>query len=136
MIYLIDTNIISECIKKNPNSKVIDWLKKVDINNCSISVLTLGEIRKGIEKLDCPIKKQKIIQWLETDLLIQFSGRILDIGPKVADKWGYITSFCSIPAIDALIAASALVYNQKIVTRNVKDFENIIGLEVVNPFNS
>lgn len=134
MIYLLDTNIISETIKSAPNERVISWLKEIDIMDCSLSVLTLGEIRKGAAKLEHNAKKQKIIQWLEITLPKQFNGRIIDINQQVSDKWGYITSFCGIPAVDGLLAASAVVYNQKLVTRNVKDFTMVAGLEIINPW--
>ncbi len=133
-MYLIDTNVISESIKKVPNENVKRWLTELDIYKVYISVVTLGEIRKGIEKLDIENKKQKLIQWLEVDLLAQFDGRIVSIDAKIADKWGYICSKGDIPAIDALIAASALVHNFKLVTRNTKDFDKISGLEIINPW--
>ena len=134
-MYLLDTNVISETIKKAPNQKIINWLDSIDAEKFSLSVITLGEIRKGIEKLPDHTKKQQIIQWLETELIERFYGRIINIDAAVADKWGYITSIKNIPAIDALIAASAIVHNHKLVTRNVKDFESINGLEIINPWN-
>ncbi len=135
MIYLLDTNIISETIKKTPNPNVIKWLASIDANQFSLSVLTLGEIRKGIEKLDDGSKKQKIIQWLEKELIAQFGGRIINIDATIADKWGYISSIKNLPAIDALIAATAIVNNHKLATRNINDFKGIIGLEVINPWD-
>ena len=135
MTYLLDTNIISETIKRTPNPKVLDWLSSIDSSKFSLSVLTLGEIRKGIEKLQDQSRKQKIIQWLEKDLAEQFYGRIINIDAEVVDKWGYITSVRNIAAIDGLIAASAIVHNHKLVTRNIKDFEGILCLEIINPWN-
>lgn len=133
-MYLLDTNVISETIKKQPEPKLLAWLSSTDIFKFSLSVLTLGEIRKGIEKIEDITKKQKIIQWLEIDLPDRFEGRMISITASVADKWGYISSKYRIPSIDGLIAASALVHNLKLVTRNVKDFEMISGLEIVNPW--
>jgi predicted nucleic acid-binding protein len=92
------------------------------------------EIRKGIEKLSDLSKRQTIIQWLEIELLEKFHSRIINIDPAVADKWGYLCSINNIPAIDALIAASAIVHNLKLVTRNIKDFSSIAGLEIINPW--
>ncbi len=135
MMYLLDTNVISETIKKSPNKKVLDWLDSIDSTKCSLSVITLGEIRKGVEKIDDQSKKQKIIKWLENDLLDKFYGRIINIDAKVADKWGYICSLSNIPAVDALIAASAIVHNHKVVTRNIKDFRNLGMLEIINPWD-
>ena len=133
-MYLLDTNVISELVKKSPNQKVLSWLSSIDIDKLYISVLTLGEIRKGIEKLNDITKKQKIIEWLEQDLVNKFSGRIIEIDSKISDKWGYITSHKNFPAIDSLIAASAIVHNYKLVTHNVKDFSGIISLEIINPW--
>lgn len=133
-MYLLDTNVISEIIKKEPNKNVLEWLELLDIQKIYLSVITIGEIRKGIEKLQDIAKKQKIETWLEQDLLNKFYGRIINIDARIADKWGYVTAAKNLPAIDALIAASALVHNCKLVTRNVKDFEEIIGLEVINPW--
>lgn len=133
-MYLLDTNVISETIKTQPNKKLLNWLNSISANKFALSVLTLGEIRKGIEKLSDQSKKQKIIQWLEIDLPKQFNERIIPICAEVADKWGYICSINNIPAIDALIAASALTHNLKLVTRNIKDFESIYSLEIINPW--
>lgn len=133
-MYLLDTNVISEIIKKESDKNVIHWLESINIQKLFLSVITLGEIRKGIEKLHDDAKKQKIRNWLEQDLLEKFYGRIINIDASVADKWGYIISAKNIPAIDGLIAASALVHNFKLVTRNIKDFEEIIGLEIINPW--
>ena len=134
MSYLLDTNIVSETIKKEANKVVISWLQSFDITYFHLSVLTLGEIRKGVEKLSDARKKQNIVRWLEIDLITKFSSRIIDIDKEVGDKWGYISAQSNVPAIDGLIAASALVHNLKLVTRNTKDFINIQGLELINPW--
>jgi predicted nucleic acid-binding protein len=134
MIYLLDTNVISETIKITPNKNVLAWLSSIPIGKFCLSVLSLGEIRKGVEKLTDTSKKQKIINWLEIDLLQQFDDRILSVDAQVADKWGYISSLNNIPAIDGLIAATALAHNLKLITRNVRDFRLIAGLEIVNPW--
>lgn len=80
-------------------------------------------------------KKQTILQWLENDLVKKFYGRILNIDTDIADKWGYISSLQNLPAIDALIAATAIVHNHKLVTRNIKVFAGINGLELINPWD-
>lgn len=136
MNYLLDTNIISETVKVIPNPCVINWLSRIPNHHLAISVLTLGEIRKGAEKLSNTRRKAKITQWLEIELIAWFHGRVISIDERVADKWGYISAYTSqlLPAIDGLIAACALVHDLKLVTRNVKDFEKIPGLEVFNPW--
>lgn len=134
MIYLLDTNVISETIKANPNTKVLSWLSSIHITQFALSVITLGEIRKGVEKITDEVRKQKIVQWLEIDLIQKFHGRIITIDEKVADTWGYVCQAYGIPAIDGLIASSALVYNLQLVTRNIKDFERVQGLKIINPW--
>ncbi|MGV3740464.1 MAG: PIN domain-containing protein [Gammaproteobacteria bacterium] len=113
-MYLLDTNIISETIKKKPNPHVLSWLSSIESSKFFLSVLTMGEIRKGIEKLEDLAKKQKILQWLEEDLVKKFYGRIISIDIDIADKWGYISSLQNLSAIDALIAATAIVHNHRL----------------------
>lgn len=88
MNYILDTNIVSELIAKQPNQKVIEWLKGIDTNNIFLSVITIGEIRKGIEKLPESQRKQNIQDWFENDLLIRFDGRILPLDLSVMLLWG------------------------------------------------
>lgn len=135
MSYLLATNIISETVRKVPHPSVINWLKTVDNNDIYISVLTLGEIRKGIEKVVLEDKRQKILSWLEQDLRHWFQDRIIPIDESIADKWGFLMAQTpsSLPAIDSLLAATALTKNLKLVTRNVKDFQ-FASLEILNPF--
>lgn len=137
MKYLLDTNIISETIRSRPDKNVHQWLKEISAKNLFISVLTLGEIRRGIEKLKDKKRKSHLILWLEQELPAWFGENVLPIDQEVAERWGYITSmatqFHQLTAIDTLLAATALTHNLIMVTRNVKDFD-IPGLEVLNPF--
>jgi len=135
MSYLIDTDVLSETLAAKPNKIVVNWLSSVPSNSLFISVLTLGEIRKGVEKVAKGKKKNQLITWLEHELPAWFGDNIINIDERIADRWGYIlaTSKRSLPTIDTFIAASALVFNLKVVTRNVSDFE-IPGLEVINPW--
>ncbi|MFO1256893.1 MAG: type II toxin-antitoxin system VapC family toxin [Gammaproteobacteria bacterium] len=136
MSYLLDTNVLSETLRTKPDQNVLEWLSKVPSNSLYISVLTLGEIRKGIEKLGRGTKKNKLVLWLEHDLKNWFGDHVLDINSEVADRWGHLMaqSKTPIPAVDALIAASALVFNLKLVTRNISDFQ-FPALEVINPWD-
>lgn len=135
MSYLIDTNVLSETIKPIPDKAVVSWFQNVPSEALYMSVLTIGEIRKGIEKLPVGKKKEKILTWLDHTLLKWFEDRILPIDFEVAEKWGYLLgkSREKLPAIDSLIAATALTHNLKIVTRNVDDYR-IPGVEVINPW--
>lgn len=135
MSYLIDTNILSETFKEKPNSRVIDWYNVVPSSSLYISVLTLGEIRKGIERLSSGKRKNDLILWLEHQLPSWFGNRVLQITQEVCDRWGYLCAHCkrTLPAIDGLLASTALTHNLKFVTRNTKDFD-LLGIEVINPF--
>lgn len=134
MSYLIDTNVISETLKPDPNKAVVEWFRSVNKDYLYVSVLTIGEIRKGIEKLESSNKKTKLVMWLEQELPSWFEDRVLSIDAEVAERWGYILAKSKVntPAIDSLIAATALVHNLKVVTRNTKDFNMFPDLEVLN----
>lgn len=135
MSYLVDTNVLSELLKAHPHGAVVEWFKDVPSESLYMSVLSIGEIRKGIEKLEASSKKSKLVLWLEQDLPSWFEDRILAIDRDVGEKWGYILaqSKVKVPAIDSLIAATALVHNLRIVTRNTQDFVVFPELEVLNP---
>lgn len=136
MGYLIDTNVLSETIRPTPNQLVMNWFRNIPSDSLYISVITIGEVRKGIERLAHSQKKEKILAWLEHALPEWFEGRMLSIDFDVADRWGYLlgNTAQNLPAIDSLIAATALTHNLKLVTRNVSDFA-VPGLEVINPWH-
>jgi len=135
MSYLLDTNVISESFRSEPSPAVVQWFKIVPEDALYVSVLSLGEIRKGIEKLTNEKRKNQLVLWLEHDLPKWFGSRVLSIDKEIADRWGYLTAITTrtLPAIDGLLAATALTHGLKMVTRNTKDFQ-LSGLEVVNPF--
>jgi toxin FitB len=136
MSYLLDTNIISELVKQTPTQSVLKWVDTVDNEELYISVITLGEIRKGIAGIQNPERHEKISHWLEIELPAYFEDRILNIDPKIADRWGRLQSQnkgYTLPAIDGLIAATAHVHNLKLVTRNTKNFI-YASIEMINPW--
>jgi predicted nucleic acid-binding protein len=134
MSYLLDTNVISELIKATPNKRVLTWINEINESDLYLSVLTIGELRKGIERLDKSHKKSQLLIWLEQDLFARFSNRILFIDLAVAERWGRLSAANkTLPAIDSLIAATALHHDLTLVTRNVSDFD-ITTLEVLNPW--
>ncbi len=137
MSYLVDTNVISELIKAQPEKSVVEWFREVPSDALFISVLTIGEIRKGIEKLEASVKRGKLVVWLEQELPVWFEDRVLVIDSEIAEKWGYMLAKSKkIPsAVDSLIASTALVHNLKIVTRNTKDFITFPDLEIINPWD-
>ena len=136
MSYLLDTNVISELIKLKPDKKVMDWVQSIPNEALYLSVLSLGEIRKGVEKLADHARKEKLRIWLEHELPAWFDNRLLNIDCGVADRWGRLLHEMSrpLPVIDSLLAATALHYDLRIVTRNTKDFK-FPQLEVSNPWD-
>ena len=135
MSYLLDTNVVCETFRRHPAPRVIQWLEAVSSEELHLSVLTLGEIRKGIEHMVATPRKSTLLAWLEHDLPRWFGERILPIDTSVADRWGYLMAAegAAVPAIDGLIAATALTHNLKVVTRNAADFR-LPGVEVINPW--
>jgi toxin FitB len=136
--FLLDTNIIFELIKPKPEPRLVTWISGTDESLLYLSVLTLGEIRKGIEALTKPARRVQLETWLDSELRLRFSGRILSIDDEVADRWGVIVGRAAsrkmgLPVIDGLLAATALHYNLTLVTRNSKD---VVGTEalVFNPW--
>ena len=138
MKYLLDTCVISEVVKKQPNIKVISWLNEQDENNFYLSVLTFGEIAKGINKLTDQSRKRKLQLWLDEDLKSRFKNRIIAIDLAVSIQWGILQGMAEqqgkpMPAIDGLIAVSGLVNHCIIVTRNIKDMQQS-SAELYNPW--
>jgi predicted nucleic acid-binding protein len=136
MSYLLDTNVLSELVRAKPNPQVLKWIDAVPNEALYISVLTLGEIRKGVEMLSEEHRKEKLRLWLEIELPQWFGERVLPINQEVSDRWGRLQSEIKnpIPAIDSLIAATALYHDLRMVTRNKKDF-NYAGLQVISPWD-
>jgi hypothetical protein len=138
--YLLDTNIISEYNRaESPHPGIVQWMKTTDGTSQYLSVLTLGEIEKGILLLDQGKRRREIQQWFENDLPARFVGRILTIDREVASSWAqFIAPLLKqgrpLPTIDSLLAATALAHDLTFVTRNVKHFA---GLQVplLNPWD-
>jgi predicted nucleic acid-binding protein len=135
MSYLLDTNIVSETVRRNPNKAVIAWLDHLPGEALYVSVLTLGEIRRGIEALADRKRREKLRLWLEHELPAWFEGRVLPVDLAVADRWGRLLAEVGrpVPTTDSLLAATALHHELRLVTRNSGDFE-YPGLQVINPF--
>jgi toxin FitB len=138
MKYLIDTCIISELIKNKPNESVVNWITGQDEQDLFLSILTFGEIYKGIKKISTKSKKARLSQWIEHDLKERFKNRILPIDINVALMWGKIQGGAELegkpmPAIDSLIAATGLAYNLTVVTRNISDMEQS-KVALLNPW--
>lgn len=137
MTWLIDTNALSELKKRKPNPGVVQWFASQPSSGLHLSVLTLGELRKGIHAMVADERKDRFSAWLETDIPRYFAGRILALDAAIADRWGRLCVEAGrpLPAIDSLLAATALVHGLTLVTRNLGDFE-LPALRVVNPWDA
>ena len=136
--YLLDTNVISELTKLQPEPKVVSWFQATSEELLYISVLTIGEIRKGIDSLPRSNKRALLESWLANDLVSRFTGRILVVNLDIAERWGLICSQArmagaSLAVIDGLMAATALHYNLTFVTQNTKDV-HVAGINTLNPW--
>jgi toxin FitB len=135
--YLIDTNVISELRRREPEPRVVQWFEQHPSHQLFLSVLTLGEIRRGVERLAESERQQTLRRWLEQDLPAFFSGRVLPIDEAIAHRWGRLLAEMGrpLPAIDSLLAATALEHNLVLITRNLKDVVDL-PLTVVNPWQA
>jgi predicted nucleic acid-binding protein len=134
--FLLDTNCISEIVRLKPEPRVMAWIQAAEETLLYLSVLTLGEIRKGVAALPQGIRRSRLETWLEAELLARFSGRILSIDAAIADRWSLLAANAKrkgkpLSAIDGLLAATAIHHNLTIVSRNVGDFAEA---PVVNPW--
>ncbi len=134
---MIDTNVLSELRRKSPDAGVLAWFTQRPPATLYLSVLTLGEIRKGIETVSDEVRRQALSDWLETDLTTFFTGRVLPVDQAVADRWGRLVAAAGrpLPAIDSLLAATALEHDLVLVTRNVKDFAGL-PVQIFNPWSN
>jgi predicted nucleic acid-binding protein len=135
---LLDTCVISELVSKKPNPRVVEFVDSLDPEDVYLSVITIGEIVKGIEKLPSSRRKTGLQSWLNDDLLVRFEGNVVPLDIDIMVEWGRITARLEVagktmPAIDSLIAATVLDRKMTLVTRNVSDFEGT-DLEIVNPW--
>jgi len=138
MKYLLDTCVISEIIKHQPNKNVLAWIQRQDEDSLYLSVLTFGEIEKGIEKSSDAVRKRNLQLWVEDDLKKRFKGRIIPVNLDVSIKWGAIQGAVELkgnpmPTIDGLIAASGLIHSCVVVTRNTSDMLQS-SVELLNPW--
>ena len=135
MSYLVDTNVLSELRRKQPQPEVVAWSTQRPRQTLYLSVLTLGEIRRGIERLEAA-RQQPLLDWLEVELPNYFLGRLLAIDAHTADRWGRLLGNAGrpLPAVDSLLAATALQHDLTLVTRNTADFAGT-GVRLINPWN-
>ncbi|MBN1130009.1 MAG: type II toxin-antitoxin system VapC family toxin [Chitinispirillaceae bacterium] len=138
MNYLIDTCVISELAKPKPEKSVIQWIEGCNEDVLFLSVLTIGEIQKGIVKVSDKTRRIKLQQWLDAELRPRFARRTLSVTEEVAMTWGLLQGRAEaggrpVPTIDGLLAATALAHNATLVTRNDADFI-ATGAMLLNPW--
>lgn len=138
MSFLLDTNVVSEWVKPEPDPQVIAWLKEVDEDLVFLSVASLAEIRRGIELMAPGRRRDRLAEWLAEDLPTRFAGRILDIDSRIAETWGIVmvrgqNAGTNVSVLDAFFAATAEVHKLTLVTRNVQHFLNL-GILLLNPW--
>ena len=138
MSFLLDTNVVSEWTKPRPNPGLMDWLSQVNEGEVFLSVVTVAELRYGIERLPQGRRRRELDRWLRSELPRRFEQRIILVDGPICDEWGRVTARLespgrSIHAMDALIAATALVHGLTLVTRNAHDFSTAVQ-SVLNPW--
>lgn len=134
MNFLLDTNVVSETRKRTPDDAVMAWFNTTDANSLYLSVLTLGELAKGIarRRRTDPVAADSLAHWL-TGIETLFADRVIPIDTAVAQLWGEMNAAAPLPVIDSLLAATAQTHDLALVTRNVRDVERT-GVRVVNPW--
>lgn len=138
--FLLDTNCISDLIGVKPDSRVMEWMDKTAEELLYLSVLTLGEIRKGIAGLTQGKRRANLETWLEVGLQARFAGRIIPIDAAIADRWGLLAAEAKrmgkpLAVVNGLLAATALHHNLTVVSRNVRDFAGS-RVQVLNPWEA
>jgi predicted nucleic acid-binding protein len=129
--FLIDTNVVSEWVKARPEPRVVTWLADADEDRVFLSVVTLAELRHGVDRLPGGARRDRLDDWLRRELPLRFEGRVLPIDAAVADAWGTIVAGREragrpISVMDALTAATAAVHDLTLVTRNASDFRSSV----------
>lgn len=136
--FLLDTNVPSELTRIRPDSRVVAWLDAADDDDLFISVVTLGELRKGFTILPESKRRASLENWLQNELLPRFDGPILPVTQAIADRWGILDGQSQLNGTplntaDGMIAATALEHQLTIVTRNVRDFAGLT-VTIFNPW--
>ena len=138
MRYLLDTNVISELVRPSPATGVVEWVRAQSALDLMLSVLTLGELEKGIRALAVGARRDRLTRWARIELPAQFVGRVLSVDQEVAVAWGTLTAAAQavgrpLPVIDGLLLATAGAHGLTLVTRNVSDCAGR-GVAVLDPW--
>jgi tRNA(fMet)-specific endonuclease VapC len=136
--FLLDTNIPSELIRTRPEPRVEEWVFAQDEQSLHLSVVSIGELRRGFVVLPAGKRRSELERWFENDLVPRFQGRILPVTQSIADRWGVLDGECQLKGAplntaDGMIAATAVEHDLTVVTRNVRDFAGL-GVQIFNPW--
>jgi toxin FitB len=138
--YILDTCVISELFRKPPHPGVVEWIRQTDETQLYLSVITVGELKNGIELLPPSAKKTELTAFFDQQVVSRFAGRIYSITPDVMKLWGEMYARLSqrgqkLSAMDSLITATGIFHHASIVTRNVTDFQPS-GVSLINPWET
>jgi predicted nucleic acid-binding protein len=138
--FLLDTNVVSEWAKPQPHAGVVTWLADADEDQLFLSVVTIGELRYGIDSMAPGKRRRDLENWLSADLLLRFEGRILDVGSAVALAWGTLMATARaagrpLSALDGFLAATATIHELTLVTRDTEDFR-ATAVPLLNPWTN
>ena len=136
MKYLLDTNVLSELQKPQGSEKVQSFIASIPLENLYISVITMGEISYGIERLPASRKKHELLIYFYAKIPEWFKNRIIPIENELAQEWGKMRARAqrTLPGLDSQIATTAIFHNMILVTRNIHNFEDIEGIQLLNPW--
>lgn len=140
MNFVLDTCVVSELVARAPEARVLGWLDALDPRTVYLSVITIGELQRGISRLSASRRRTTLERWLDDDLMPRFEGQILVIDTAVMRTWGFVVARAesggrSLPVMDSLIAATAITHRCQLATRNGTDFE-ATGASIVDPWAS
>lgn len=138
MSFLLDTNVLSEIRRPQPDQQVLSWLDQVDEDRTYLSIITIAEIARGVALMDEGRRKNELAQWLELDLPARFGDRILPVDTRIALIWGNLLASTrkegiGLSVMDGWIAAAAIAHQLTLVTRNTKDFQKL-SLTLIDPW--
>ena len=138
MRFLLDSNVLSETRRPEPDWRVLEWLDRLDEDRAFISVVTLAEIRRGVALMQTGRRRDELAHWLADDLVDRFAGRILPVDERTAFAWGDLMAEAKrrglgLASMDGLLAATAIAHGLTLVTRNVQDFRGL-AVELLDPW--
>lgn len=139
MSFLLDTNVVSEAARPRPNAGVMAWLAEADEDAVFLSVITLAELQRGVDRLPAGRRHSQLDVWLREELPLRFTGRVLAIDEAVAEAWGHLVARGEargrvISVMDGFLAATAVVHQLTLVTCNVADFRQVVP-RILNPWS-